>query len=294
VGTRDGSGGPNAFYALDPFDGTEKDHFDDSGAGLGVISGMAAVDYEKRRVYFATRERGAGTNTLWCLEMSDSSVFTLKWARALGDIDSSPVLRGGRVYVGSSRDLGTVFSIDALSGDVLLDRKFVHGDGQVKGFVFPDRNSPTGDVYFATENYVWGVTDMAGGMSDKFGGGVSLGPGVKPSAALFVPGSHYVYAGGTDGNLYEIDVAGAPQKNWVALGDGSAVVGAPSLDWVNALVHVGTEAGIFYAVQVPLPAAACIPAASCTSVNVGQPCYNSNPAVECSSMHCLGAGVCGP
>jgi hypothetical protein len=39
----------------------------------------------------------------------------------------------------------------------------------------------------------------------------------------------------------------------LTLGDGLAVVGAPSLDNANSLIHVGTEAGIFCAVQGPLP-----------------------------------------
>jgi hypothetical protein len=30
------------------------------------------------------------------------------------------------------------------------------------------------------------------------------------------------------------------------------VVGAPSLDRAYSLIHVGTEAGVFYAVSVPL------------------------------------------
>ena len=134
------------------------------------------------------------------------------------------------------------------------DRSFVHGDGQVKGFVFPDRNSD--DIYFATDNYVWGFTDTAAlGLQEKYAGGISLGTGVRPSPVLFVPGSHYVYVGGSDGKLYEIDVAGAPVVKSVPLGDGLSVVGAPSLDrgFSPNLVHVGTEAGVFYAVAVPLP-----------------------------------------
>ena len=70
---------------------------------------------------------------------------------------------------------------------------------------------------------------------------------------LFVPGSHYVYVGGTDGKLYELDVLGAPGIKSVTLGNGLAAVGAPSLDRVYNLIHVGSEAGIFYAVQIPLP-----------------------------------------
>jgi hypothetical protein len=144
-----------------------------------------------------------------------------------------------------------VHSIDAGTGNPGLDRTFVHGDGPVKGFVWPDRGS--NDLYFATDDFVWGISDTgAAVMTDKFGGGISLGAGVTPSALLFVPGSHYVYVGGSDGRLYELDVLGPSLKS-VPLGDGLATVGAPSLDWPNDLIHVGTEAGVFYAVEVPLP-----------------------------------------
>jgi hypothetical protein len=121
----------------------------------------------------------------------------------------------------------------------------------VKGFVFPDRGSDA--LYFATDNYVWGVSDD-GSASMSLDFSVGLDAGARPSAALFVPGSHYVYVGGSDGKLYEIDVVGASKKS-VDLGGGSVVVGAPSLDrgFAPNLVHVGTEAGVFYAVSVPLP-----------------------------------------
>ena len=76
--------------------------------------------------------------------------------------------------------------------------------------------------------------------------------GVTPSAVLFIPGDHYVYVGGSDGQLYEIDVlVGAPTPVPTPLGGGSATVGAPSFDWFYNLIHVGTEAGIFYAVGGP-------------------------------------------
>ncbi len=250
VGTRDGVA-DDAFVALDPADGTVRDSFDNGGGanGIGIISGMATVDYAAARVYFASRRKLTGSpTTLWCLQLGASPVLSAcsGWTpRALGDIDSSPVLRGGRVYVGSGD--GILYSIDAATGQPLLDRTFAHGDGQVKGFVFPDRWSD--DLYFATEGYVWKVSDD--GLSLIQDLKVGLPNGAKPSAALFVPASQRVYVGGTDGNLYEIDVASGATTP-VALGDGKAVVGAPSFDWENGLVHVGTEAGVFYAVSVPL------------------------------------------
>jgi hypothetical protein len=261
VGTRNATT-PNAFVALNPYTGAEVERFDNGGAGageIGIINGSAAVDYgPPALVYFTNYERTpvGSTITLRCFELKESPdpVWNLLWARALGNIDSSPVLRGGHVYVGSPLAGGTVYAIDALDGgNTALDRTFVHGNGQVKGFVFPDRAS--NDIYFATDDFVWGVTDTgAATMTNKFTGPISLPGGAKPSPVLFVPGSHYVYVGGSDGNLYEIDTLQAsPVPKPVMLGNGLAVVGAPSLDRINNLVHVGTEAGIFYAVQIPLP-----------------------------------------
>jgi Glucose / Sorbosone dehydrogenase/PQQ-like domain len=258
--TRDGTG-PNAFVALDPATGVELERFDNGGAGpgaIGIVNGMATVDYgPPPRVYFASHERTpvGSTITLWAFELKESPdpVFNMLWGRALGDVEGSPVARDGRLYVGSAQGGGTVYSIDAATGDESLDRTFVHGNGQVKGFVFPDRRS--NDIYFATDDSVWGVTDTgAGSMTNRFGGPINLPGGATPSPVLFVPGSHFVYVGGSDGKLYEIDVLPAtPVLKSVTLGDGQATVGAPSLDRVYNLVHVGTVAGVFYAVQVPLP-----------------------------------------
>ena len=261
VGTRD-STGPNAFFALDPFSGNEIERFDNGGAGpgeIGIVNGMAAVDYGPPlppRVYFTNYERlpGGSTITLRCFEldsMLSPPVFNQIWARALGNIDSSPVLRNGRIYVGSPAGGGTLYSLDALTGGD--DRTFLHNNGQVKGFVFPDRAS--NDVYFATDDFVWGVTDGGGPvMTNRFAGPIILPLGAKPSPVLFTPGSHYLYVGGSDGKLYEIDVQpAAPTLKQLLLGNGLAAVGAPSLDREHNLIHVGSEAGIFYAVQIPLP-----------------------------------------
>jgi hypothetical protein len=298
VGTRDGSG-PNALVALDPFTGAEVDRFDNGGGanGIGIINGMAAVDYPSRRVYFTSHALSGGSaTTLWCLQLGPTpTVFSgCGWPtpRTLGDIDSSPILSGGRIYVGSTASGGMVYSIDAATGNPGLDRTFVHGDGQVKGFVFPDRTS--NDIYFATENYVWAVTDLAGGMSNKFPpSGFSLGPGVKPSAVLFVPGSHYVYVGGSDGRLHEIDVAAGPGRKVVTLGNGKATVGAPSLDRGYDLVHAGTEAGSFYAVETPLSVGMCV--SSCTAQPNDTPCscYGASPCTAfCVAGACSDGGGC--
>ena len=261
VGTRD-DGLDNKVVALNPdTPGNIIAAFDNTpNPGIGIMTGMATVDYATNRLYFTSHENPTGSNsTLWCLQLDTPSpgpVFTKVWERALGDIAGSPVVQGGRVYVGSTNAGGTVYSINATTGALGDDRTFVHGDGPVKGFVWPDRDST--DLYFATNNRVWGISDTgAASMPEKFtpAGGILLGGGVAtPSTLLFVPGDHFLYVGGSDGQLYELDVLFAtPTQKQVPLGDGLALVGAPSLDWAFDLIHVGTEAGIFYAVKVPLP-----------------------------------------
>jgi uncharacterized repeat protein (TIGR01451 family) len=260
LGTRD-DGADNVFSALEPATGAEfSGHFDNiSGTGgIGIISGMAAVDYAARQVYFASHRSttGGSPSTLWCLGLASSTpgpVFTLRWERDLGNIDGSPIVANGRVYVGGDLDLGsgpgTLASVDA--NNLTAPYYLPHGDGQVKGFVFPNRSS-AGDLYFATDNLVWAVNDNGSSLAVKPGWPISLAGAVKPSSPVLLNGG-YLYVGGSDGRLYEINVAGPPVVKSVQLGDGLSVVGAPSLDATYGLIHVGTEAGVFYAVAAPLP-----------------------------------------
>jgi hypothetical protein len=261
LGSRD-DGADNAFVALDPFTGSEAGRYApvSDPDRIGIVSGAASVEYlTPPRVYFASRRRSAAsTRTLWRLNIGTSPALAFAWARDdLDDIDSSPVVRGGRVYVGSAAAGGTLFSLDTAAG--ADDRTFVHADGQVKSFVFPDRVSPTGDLAFSTDTKVWVVSDDAGTLTPRWPAGISLGGTVTPSAALLVrglssPTSQHVFVGASDGRLYQIEVSGGtPVIRSVVLGDGSSTVGAPSFDRDNNLVHVGTAAGIFYAVLVPLP-----------------------------------------
>jgi hypothetical protein len=54
--------------------------------------------------------------------------------------------------------------------------------------------------------------------------------------------------------LYQIDAGNPASITSVTLGDGTPTsVGAPSLDLLNAVIYVGTDQGIIYAVDFPLP-----------------------------------------
>ena len=246
VGTRDGSN-PNSFFGLNLGNGAIAWEFDNSagapqlgnGQPMGIISGQAVVDYTSRRVYFASYEGVAGAHTMWCVEFDASSAH-LVWARALGDIDGSPVLRTGRVYVGTNT--GLVHALDANTGADLWAAPLATDGTAIKGFVWPVRGSTR--LYAATAGNIFAIEDNGGTASSPWA--VAL-----TSPSPLVHNGAFLYVGTGNGRLYEIDAAG--NTKFVLLGDGSAAAGSPSMDFQNNLVYVGTTAGRFYAVAVPLP-----------------------------------------
>jgi FG-GAP-like repeat/PQQ-like domain len=247
------------FYRLALGDGlTLTPVFTGNASDLGPINGTPAVDAGARRVMFVSRRLGAG-HTIWCLNLPESGDPTVAWSRGdLGEFDSSPVIRSGRAYVAND----TVYSLDAASGGGV--RSFPTGDGLVKGFVFPDRRGD--DLIFATDHKVVSISDDGGGatgMTENWEW--TLPAGGSPSLVLYWPETNFVYVGGPGGTLYELDFTSADSANppavkEVVLGDGSDQVGAPSLDRMppgapggQGLLVVGSESGVLYGVEVPLP-----------------------------------------
>jgi outer membrane protein assembly factor BamB len=261
VGTRDGAVN-NALRALNLANGTLFEAYAPgaSPGPIGPINGTPAIDYATKRVYFASHQR-LGGDTLFCLEIADPpavppGVLTYKWSRNLGNITGSPVLRGGRVYVGT--EAGTIYSIDAADGsNTLLDHVFTPApfDGPVKGFLFPDRRND--GLIFATDTKVWSVSDGVTSITKNW---EWTAGGLNPSLVLYWPQTNYVYVGSANGKLYQLDFSSAdlatpPTAIPLTLGDGVATgqIGAPSLDIgvTPRLLVVGSESGVLFGVAVP-------------------------------------------
>ena len=235
---------------------------------MGPVMTTPAVDYAGDRVYVTSRKLGAG-DSVWSIKLSD---FTTDWSQDAGDIVTSPVLKNGKVYVGN--DAGEVYFLDTTASGAMsapLDPTLAllpPLDGDVKGFLFPDRRND--DLYFSTDSQVWSIRDTGSGLAANWvwtGGG-----SVEPGIVLHWPQTDYLYVGGKDGKLYQLDFSGgqptdacvpAPSAStclYIQLGDGQGRLGAPTLDIgldppdVSAgkeMLHVGSEAGVLFAVEVP-------------------------------------------
>jgi hypothetical protein len=259
VGTS--AGANNRFYALDPATGAVIDAFpgpaDAATGSIGAILGAAAVDYRGNgRVYFASR-KDVDIDSLWCLDLGPASdALRLAWKSSIpGAINGSPVLANGRVYV--IDDTGTAWSYAADgSGGYSLSL----GDGDGKGFLFPDRAST--DLYVATQTQVHALTDNVGtSLVNKPGWATPFtvpAPG-HPSVVLLRPGTNELYVGvdqdssaGIAAGLLRINANDGTFASAQQLEATPLVIGAPSLDIGQAtpVIHVGSEAGIFYAVEL--------------------------------------------
>jgi hypothetical protein len=221
AGTNQGTS-DNTFFILDPLTGANRATY--SHGLMGGVQGMGAVDYPGNTVFFLTN---ATTGTLWAFDLGPpgSPGLTLKPGYPVGlgvGASGSPVLREGRVYFAANADLVVHRVSDGVSRSVNL------GDGTIKGFVFPDRRNV--DLYLSTNGKVWGMRDTLDTEPPPLSY-VWSATIPAPSIVLHRPGTDFLYVGGGNGCLYQIDVASGdpPSKKSVLLEAGSWI-GAPSLD----------------------------------------------------------------
>lgn len=250
--------GNTQFFALDPATGGTIDYYPNGPVGpsdspvpgpIDNVFGMATVDYTTNRVFFGT---AGSAFTLWSLDLGPGGAPDLKLTSVAwnpkplgitGGTTGSPVARNGRLYIGT--DSGAASAIHSLRISDGNLYSYTHGDGQVKGFVWPDRRDDR--LYFSTVNQVQGVRDNGTAITSLW----SPITVQSPSIPLQKPGSDYLYVGDGQGRLLEIDIVTGTVIMPLQLDTGSVQIGAPSLDGANDLLHVGSDKGVIYAVHVP-------------------------------------------
>src|SRR5262249_109501 len=122
---------------------------------IGPISGQAAVDQARRRVYFASRafDTFLNPNTVWCVDLETGAE---DWAAPIGDVDSGVTVFAARLDVGTTP--GEVRAIDTSpgnEGNSVWSFPIPALEGNVKGYVAVDRF--TGDAFFSTTGRLWAL-----------------------------------------------------------------------------------------------------------------------------------------
>lgn len=271
VGTATGANNTK-YFALDPKTGTQIDEYPNGttdtppGGLVENVYGMSVVDYTNRRVYVGTTGVDPTGFTLWSLDLGNplpdltlSSTVDVPWnPKPLGTglgTNGSLVLRNGWLHFGTGTGLSTEGELHAirLSDGVL--RSYTHGDGQLKGFPWPDRRN--GRLYFSTVNKLHAALFDGSSIGPDPGWVANLGGAgtvtlTNPSIPLQRPGTDELYIGDGNGRLYRFNAATGAQMGVLPLDAPGTIIGAPTLDTGTTpnVLLVGSDKGVVYAVQV--------------------------------------------
>jgi outer membrane protein assembly factor BamB len=184
--------------------------FRDLGKATGPTSGSPVVG-PGGRVYFASHvQPGGSQDTLWCLDTTVETA-TKRWSINIGNVDMTPLLMNGVVYVGNAA--GVVYAIDAESGAVRWSLET--NDGPIVEAIVG-----TSPFYFATASKVW-----------AFDAGVT--PSVRWSVGVPGPTVPYVsdgriLVGSATGLLHEFNESGSLLRSALVGDDRVRVIGVSS------------------------------------------------------------------
>jgi hypothetical protein len=274
VGTRNGATtNANTILGLDGNTGTVQwTHNGTPGAttALDIISSTPTIDYTNNAVWVTSHANGGALQpNLWRINPLNGAVIFSGNFNGI-DIDSSPTLtfNADVLFVGTNGVTappasvidGRLYAINPKASLVPFVSPAVQGlvvafyddgnDGSVMGFPFVTTTVPPYTVIYTTNTKVhavsfnpttntftklWTTTVFAAPFPTCNAGVCSL------SAPVVATSINMVYTGGSDGFLYELNLAtGAIVKKVVVDTFYPAVVGDPALDEVKQRVYVST------------------------------------------------------
>lgn len=272
VATRNGaSTATNRIYALDGNLGAVTwTHTGSAGTttALDIVSSTPMVDYAHNSIWVTSHANGgANQPNLWRLDsLTGAVVYNGNFGG--GDIDSSATLSANNdvLFVGTNGNTapqvdGRLYAINPLASTLPAVSPAVQGssvafyddgsDGPVHGFPFvANFNSPYTVVYTTnTQVHAVSFNVSTNTFTKLWTTAVFSAPNLASCAArsctLSAPVVSFtqsmVYTGGSDGMLYELNLAtGALSKSVVVDIFYPAVVGDPALDEINQQIFVST------------------------------------------------------
>jgi outer membrane protein assembly factor BamB len=196
-------------------------------ASPALTEDMVIVTYLNRRPCNAS-----GSNLDGLVEAFSVGVGGLRWRTRIGPSESSPVVRGQRVYVGDWN--GYVYALDVSSGRILW--RFKTG-GAVKAAVALDGNRLYVGSY---DHHLYSLDARTGRLIWRASSQLRLG---SQGAFYSTPAVSYgrVYIGSTDGKLYSFG-ASSGKLRW-SQSTGGYVYSSPAV-W-RERVYVGSYSGDF-------------------------------------------------
>ncbi len=207
------------------------------GCPMDQVLGQPWVDYERARLYVASRDGSANNqNSLWVLDVAAGGALLA--AFAAGDFTTAPTVLfdNTKLVIGSEAGVLSIVDLAALSRTT----NSIASGTAFKGFVWEDFHLP-GRLYFVTTNgFVWCLPTASSASSCW-----STRPVATGTVAQLLPGNTSLWVGGSNGTLYQLDLTSGAIAKTLTVGGGTLSVGPVSTE-TGAELYVGTTDGTLY------------------------------------------------
>lgn len=209
-----------------------------SGCPMDQVVGQPWVDIERARLYLTSRDGAAGTqNSLWVLDLLNSGALLARFSG--GDFTSGPSqsIDLNSLWVGDEAGLLHIVDLTALTRTT----NAVATGLTYKGFIWEDFNT-LGRLYFVTTDGF--VRALATPTSSSFAW--STRPVAAGTVAQILPGLTSLWAGGSDGRLYQLNLTtGAQEGSAFTVGGGTLSLGPVSTETGDELYAAATDGTVY-------------------------------------------------
>jgi hypothetical protein len=191
---------------------------------MDVVLGQPTIDLTRDRLYWASRNNGGTQNSLWILNVATNpATLVTSFSGTGSDFTTAPTqsFDGTKLFVGD--EAGRLHVVNLAATPTPTRTIPYTGTSAFRGLVWEDFNT-WGRLYFVTAN--GNVNALATPASS------SLAWSVQPVAAGTVsgimPGEFSLWAGGSNGRLYQLGLASGVTEKTFVVGDGTKSVGPVS------------------------------------------------------------------
>lgn len=211
-----------------------------AGCVMDQVLGQPWVDYERARLYVASRAGSAGTqDSLWVLDLLNSGALLAKFGGA--DFTTGPTQSWdlNSLFVGDEAGVLHIVDLNALTKTT----NSIAAGSAFKGFVWEDFNeAQAGRLYFVTtDGNVWALATPTSPAFDWKTKPVAAG-----TVSELLPGLTALWVGGSDGWLYQLNLTtGAPEGAAFVVGDGTLSVGPVSTETTDELYAATTDGTVY-------------------------------------------------
>ena len=208
-----------------------------SGCPMDQVLGQPWLDDLRARLYVTSRYgNGGGQNSIWVLDIVNSGALLATFAA--GDITTGPSVyySNDRLLVGD--ESGVLHTVDLAA--LTRTTNSIASGSAFRGIVWQDFNIADRLYFVTADGYLWCLPTPSSGSQCW----TKLKPVSGGTISQILPGDTWIWAGGSDGSLYQINLATGLVDRSFAVGSGLGL-GPVSTETADELYVAATNGKLY-------------------------------------------------